>query len=104
MNAAEFIWWTTSIAFGFLILGLFFALVRLLRGPTLPDRVLALDLLTTLAMSFIGILAIRTGFMLYIDIALTIGLVGFLATVALARYILQRIEHAGSALAQDVEP
>ena len=62
----------------------------MLRGPTLADRILALDTMTTLAIGFIAVIAIRTGITLYLDVAIAIGLVGFLSTVALARYMLQR--------------
>ena len=62
----------------------------MVRGPTLADRVLALDMLTALAIGLMALVAIRTGFTLYVDIAIALGLVGFLATVAFARFILTR--------------
>ena len=65
-------------------------MVRVVIGPTLPDRVLALDMLVAVAIGFIAVLGIRTGQTLYVDIAIALGLVGFLATVAFARFILQR--------------
>jgi multicomponent Na+:H+ antiporter subunit F len=72
------------------ILGLAFLLTvyRVVVGPTLPDRVLALDMLVAIAIGFIAVMAAETGFTLYIDIAISLGLVGFLATVAFARFIL----------------
>ncbi|MBX5189035.1 cation:proton antiporter [Rhizobium sp. NZLR3b] len=63
---------------------------RVVAGPTLPDRILALDMLTGIAIGFIAVIAIKTGFSLYIDIAISLGLVGFLATVAFARFVLSR--------------
>ena len=63
---------------------------RIIRGPTLPDRVLGLDALVSIAIGFIATVGIRTGFALYVDIAIALGLVGFLATVALARFIHMR--------------
>ena len=65
-------------------------IARVVRGPTLPDRVLALDALVSIAIGFIAVIGIKTGFALYVDIAIALGLVGFLATVALARFILVR--------------
>ena len=62
--------------------------LRVVKGPTLPDRVVALDMLVGIVIGFIALIAIRTGFTLYIDIAIALGLVGFLATVAFARFIL----------------
>ena len=65
-------------------------IARVVKGPTLPDRVLALDALVSIAIGFIAVIGIKTGFALYVDIAIALGLVGFLATVALARFILMR--------------
>lgn len=81
----------TMIALVMLILALLIAVVRVVIGPTLADRVLALDLITVLAMGFVGAIAIRTGLTLYLDIALSLALLGFLATVAFARYMLSRL-------------
>lgn len=62
---------------------------RIVKGPTLPDRIVALDMLVAIAIGFIAVVAIRTGFNLYIDIAIALGLVGFLATVAFARFVMR---------------
>ena len=90
MSAAEFLDLASLIALVILALALVVSTVRIIIGPTLADRVLALDLMTVVAMGFIGAVAVRTGLMLYLDIALALALLGFLATVALARYILRR--------------
>jgi multicomponent Na+:H+ antiporter subunit F len=65
---------------------------RVIAGPTLPDRVLALDMLVAIAIGFIAVYAVQTGISLYIDIAIALGLVGFLSTVAFARYVLQEAQ------------
>ena len=90
MSAAAFVDLASLIALVILGLALLVSIVRIVIGPTLPDRVLALDLMTVVAMGFVGAVAIRTGLMLYLDIAIALALLGFLATVALARYILRR--------------
>ena len=92
MSGSLVIIWACWIGLGCLSLGLLLTIIRLVRGPTLPDRILALDLITTLALGFIVLVAILTGFHLYLDIAISLGLVGFLSTVALARYVLRRAE------------
>ena len=75
----------------FLMCAAFFLTVwRVIRGPTLPDRIVALDMLVAIAIGFLAVVAIRTGFALYIDIAISLGLVGFLATVAFARFVLSQ--------------
>ncbi len=90
MSPDSFIDSASLVALVMLTLALLLSLTRIVIGPTLADRVLALDLLTVVVMGFIGAIAIRTGLMLYLDIAIAIALLGFLATIALARYILLR--------------
>jgi multicomponent Na+:H+ antiporter subunit F len=63
------------------------ALIRLVRGPTLPDRVVALDLTVTLCAGTIGAYAIVTGQPIILDVAIVVSLVTFLGTVAFARYL-----------------
>jgi len=86
--ASTFLTLATNIALGVLSLSFLMVVWRVLRGPTLPDRVIALDALVVIAIGLIGTIGIKTGFTLYIDIALALGLVGFLATVAFARFTL----------------
>ncbi len=73
-----------------LVIALLMTVYRVVVGPTLPDRVIALDMLVGIVIGFIAVIALRTGYTLYIDIAIALGLVGFLATVAFARFILAR--------------
>ncbi|PST26450.1 hypothetical protein C7U60_05390 [Mesorhizobium plurifarium] len=80
----------SGVALVLLSLALLLTVLRIIRGPTLPDRVLGLDMLVAIAIGLIAVIAVRTGFYLYIDIAIALGLVGFLATVAFARFILAR--------------
>ncbi|MET3584008.1 multisubunit Na+/H+ antiporter MnhF subunit [Pseudorhizobium tarimense] len=86
-----------SVNVGLVVVSITFLLTvwRVIKGPTLPDRVIALDMLVGIVMGFIALIAIRTGFTLYIDIAISLGLVGFLATVAFARFILSRKRRGG---------
>ena len=90
MTPGDVLQWTTLIALILLGLALLVSVVRIIIGPTLADRVLALDLLTVVAMGFVGAIAIRTDQMLYLDIAIALALLGFLATISLARYLMTR--------------
>lgn len=63
------------------------AFARLLRGPTLADRVVAFDLLTMQALGMICAAAILTGQWVFLDAAIILALLTFLATVAFARYL-----------------
>ncbi len=69
------------------------ALVRVVRGPTLPDRVIALDLVAYLTMGFLGTYAVLSQQKAYVDAALVLGLLAFLGTVGLARYIERHSEY-----------
>jgi multicomponent K+:H+ antiporter subunit F len=66
-----------------------FTLYRLLRGPRAQDRVLALDTLYVNALILTVIVGIRSGSTLYFEAALVIGMLGFVATVALAKFLLR---------------
>ncbi len=81
---------TLSIWFALIALPIAFVMtvVRVIVGPSLPDRVVALDMLVAIAIGFLAVVALKTGFHLYIDIAMALGLVGFLATIAFARFVL----------------
>lgn len=79
-----------TIALVLLTLSFLLTIVRIVRGPTLPDRILGLDMLVAAAIGYIAVIGIKTGYTLYVDIAIALGLVGFLATVAFARFILVR--------------
>jgi len=92
MSAAEIVSITTMIALVMLTIAMAISVIRVVIGPTLADRVLALDMLTVVAMGFVGAIAIRTGLTLYLDIAIGLALLGFLATVAFARYMLSRLQ------------
>lgn len=92
MIAASVVSAGAMVALGILSVAFLLTVYRVVAGPTLPDRVLALDMLVAIAIGFIAVIAIKTGFTLYIDIAISLGLVGFLATVAFARFILTQAQ------------
>jgi multicomponent Na+:H+ antiporter subunit F len=63
------------------------ALLRVVRGPTLPDRVVALDLLGVIVVGFIVVYTALSGEKAFLDAALVVALVSFIGTVAYARYV-----------------
>jgi multicomponent Na+:H+ antiporter subunit F len=77
----------TTAALAVLALAFLLAVVRLVRGPSLPDRVVAVDLLTTYAIGTMAVTAISVDVSNLMQPALVLAFVGFVATVAFARYI-----------------
>lgn len=69
------------------ILGIVFALVRLVIGPTLADRVVALDLITTQIVGIIAVYSIAISNSTYLIDAITITILSFLGTVTFAYYL-----------------
>lgn len=88
--AGSLLAWSVQIAFVLLCAAMVLAFVRLAVGPSLPDRVVALDVLTVLAVAASALVAIATGEQAFVDVALALALVAFLATVALARFAERR--------------
>ena len=70
-----------------LLVALLAAAWRLLAGPTLADRVVALDMVTTLLVVFLVVFKMVSGVGAYIYVAMGLALVGFLGTVAFAHFI-----------------
>lgn len=81
-----------AVTFATLCVGTAMALasVRLFRGPSALDRVLAFDTFYINGMIILLMQAIRTGSTVYFDMALLIALFGFVSTFALARFLLRR--------------
>jgi multicomponent K+:H+ antiporter subunit F len=77
------------LALGCLVLAMGLALVRLLRGPTAQDRVLAFDCLNIDAMLLMLTLGLSYRSGTYLEAALLIALVGFVSTTAMAKFLLR---------------
>jgi multicomponent K+:H+ antiporter subunit F len=71
------------------VLALLLSAWRLLRGPTLPDRILALDTLYINALALLVLEGVRQGSAVYFEVALLIGLLGFVGTVALSKFVVR---------------
>jgi len=63
------------------------AFIRLVKGPTLPDRIVAMDLFGVLVVGLIVVLAGWSGVRATLDAAIVIALIGFLGTIAYATYV-----------------
>lgn len=94
MTGDAFLTLAVDIGFGSIVLAVVLCFVRLAKGPSLPDRVVALDMMTVAIVAFCGLASIRAEDGAFLDVALVLALVGFLATVALARYAKRKAERA----------
>ncbi len=77
------------VAFVTLALGQILSMVRLVLGPTSGDRILALDTMVINALGLVVVLGIHQGIKVYFEVSLLIAMLGFVSTVALARFILR---------------
>lgn len=73
-----------------LSLSIVLVFIRFFKGPTISDRVVAVDLLVTIGIGLIAVYSILTHQPTFLDIALILALIGFLATVAYSFYIQKR--------------
>lgn len=87
--SAQILHGSLLVAQACLVLAMACAAYRILRGPRAQDRVLALDTLYVNAMLLLVVFGIRTGSTLYFETALIIALLGFAATVALAKFLMR---------------
>jgi multicomponent Na+:H+ antiporter subunit F len=78
------------VSFALLGAAMVLAFLRLARGPSLPDRVVALDLMAMLVVGFIAVHLVATDDPVLLDAALVLALVAFLGTVAFALYVAKR--------------
>jgi multicomponent Na+:H+ antiporter subunit F len=76
-----------SLVLLMLSVALILAFIRLVRGPSLPDRVVALDLIAILSVGIIADYDIATNDTVFLDVAVVLALIAFLGTVAFARYV-----------------
>jgi multicomponent K+:H+ antiporter subunit F len=77
----------TQLALVTLGIALLLAVARLVKGPTLPDRIVAMDLIGVLVVGLIVVLAASTQVLATLDAAMVIALIGFVGTVAYATYV-----------------
>lgn len=82
--------WVALTALTMLSAAMLLALYRLAKGPSLPDRIVALDLIASLSVGFSIVFAIYTGQARYLDIAVIVALVIFIGTVAYATYLKKK--------------
>jgi len=89
MPAAEFLSWSLWIAFSAIAMAQVLGMVRLVVGPNTGDRILALDTMVVNVIGMIVLLGMYQGTKLYFEVSLIIAMLGFVSTVAYARFVLR---------------
>lgn len=84
--ASKFIW--VAIILVFLI---FICLIRVILGPTVPDRVVALDVINTLTTAILVMLGIAFEEIIYIDVAIVYALLSFTSTIYFSKYLEKKL-------------
>lgn len=75
------------LSLGMIMLAVLLCFLRICIGPTLADRVVALDLIVNMVICWIAIYSVMTGQSIYIDVIIAMALIIFLGTVSFARFI-----------------
>ncbi|OWU83075.1 cation:proton antiporter [Oceanicola sp. 22II-s10i] len=88
-SASGFLDIALGVALVTLVVGQVLSMVRLVLGPTTGDRILALDTMVINALGLVVVLGIQQGVKVYFEVTLLIAMLGFVSTVALARFILR---------------
>ncbi len=87
--SAIIIFTAVAIAQSMLAVAMAIASIRMFRGPRAQDRIIGLDALYINAMLMLVTFGIGTGRVIYFEAALVIGMLGFVATVALAKFLMR---------------
>ena len=75
------------VVLGLLFLSIVMALIRVIKGPTAPDRIVGLDTINTIVIVSMIIFGLATGSVIYIDVAIVYALLSFITTLFIAKYL-----------------
>jgi multisubunit Na+/H+ antiporter MnhF subunit len=82
------------IGFGALVLAILLALIRLVRGPTVLDRILAFDLIATSAVGMVALLSVLWRTAVYVELILVFSLLGFAGSVAFVFHLHRTLDES----------
>ena len=78
---------TYLVVLGFLLLSIVMVIVRVLKGPTAPDRVVGLDTINTIVIISMVVFGAATKNVIYIDVAIIYALLSYISTLFIAKYL-----------------
>ncbi len=70
-----------------MVLAIIPCIYRIIKGPSIPDRVIALDAMTTVIVVMLGIYSFDQGSVFFMDVALVLSIIAFVGTVTIAKYL-----------------
>jgi multicomponent Na+:H+ antiporter subunit F len=76
-----------TLSLTFMVLAIVPCIYRIIKGPTVPDRVIALDAMTTVIVVMLGIYSFDQGSVFFMDVALVLSIIAFVGTVTIAKYL-----------------
>ncbi|MEQ8549979.1 MAG: monovalent cation/H+ antiporter complex subunit F [Cyclobacteriaceae bacterium] len=80
------------VSISILILALILIMVRFIKGPSLPDRIISLDLISSALIAILALYSMISGTKSTLEVALVLSLITFLGTMVFANYILEKIK------------
>ena len=90
LAATSWVRLTAQLSLVVLVIAVGLAFLRLVLGPSLPDRVVALDLVATLLVGLIAVSAIETGDVIFLRVAMVVALFSFIGTIGFCWYLQRR--------------
>ena len=78
---------TYLIVLGFLMLAIVMAMIRVIKGPTAPDRVVGLDTINTMVIVSMIVFGLAVRSVIYIDVAIVYALLSYISTLFIAKYL-----------------
>jgi len=76
-----------TLSLTFMVLAIIPCIYRIIKGPTIPDRVIALDAMTTVIVVMLGIYSFDQSSVFFMDVALVLSIIAFVGTVTIAKYL-----------------
>ena len=78
---------TLLVFFGVIVVAVILALIRAIKGPTSPDRVVGVDIMVTITIALMVLLGLFFKRRIYLDVSLTYAVLSFVGVIAIARYL-----------------
>ncbi|WP_305064141.1 cation:proton antiporter [Methanococcoides sp.] len=76
-----------DISITFMVIAIIPCIYRVIKGPTIPDRVIAIDAMTTVIVVILGIYSYMQESAFFMDVALVLAIISFVGTVTISKYL-----------------